>query len=136
MMPRQPVRSRALLVALLTIALFHMNPPSILAADSSKDGPPQLRHATFELRDEVKIKVPEGAKRLRVWMAVPQDDPAQQVSQMRIEAPYPTRVEHDSEGSKVLYLEASDPKEKEVSIVETFVLTRSEVRHSVDPSQA
>ncbi|HSB73649.1 MAG TPA: transglutaminase-like domain-containing protein, partial [Candidatus Methylomirabilis sp.] len=45
-------------------------------------------------------------------------------------------MERDSEGSKVLYLEASDPKEKEVSIVETFVLTRSEVRHSVDPSQA
>jgi transglutaminase-like putative cysteine protease len=88
--------------------------------------------------------VPEGAQRVRVWFVLPQEDPipgdgtaaAQQVSALQIEAPYPSRVERDSEGSKVLYLEAINPKEKELKIVESFVLTRAEVRMSVDPGKA
>src|SRR5438128_408895 len=83
-------------------------------AQSAGPGTGPLRQATFELRNEVKIKVPDGAGRLRVWMALPQDnDPAQQVRDLKIDAPYPHRIERDSEGSRVLYLEAQNPKEKE-----------------------
>ena len=90
-----------------------------------------MRQATFELRNEIKIKVPEGAQRLRVWVALPQDnDPAQQVRDLKIEAPYAYRTDRDSEGSRVLYLEATDPKDKELTIVETFGLTRREIRYA------
>src|SRR5262245_29454153 len=96
-----------------------------------------LRQATFELRNEIKIKVPEGAQRLRIWVALPQDnDPAQQVRDLKIEAPYAYRIERDSEGSRVLYLEGVNVKEKEVTIVESFGLTRREVRDQVDASKA
>jgi len=96
-----------------------------------------LRQATFELRNEIKVKVPEGAQRLRVWVALPQDnDPAQQVRDLKIEAPYAYRIERDSEGSRVLYLEAANPKDKEITIVETFGLTRREIRDQVDASKA
>jgi transglutaminase-like putative cysteine protease len=95
-----------------------------------------LRKATFELRNEFAIQVPAGAKRVRVWTALPQDDPAQQISNLKIEAPYPYRVELDSEGSKVLFLETDSPTEKELKVVVSFVLTRSEVRSGVDPSRA
>src|SRR5262245_62245094 len=66
----------------------------------------------------------------------PQDDPAQEIKNLKIEAPYPYRVELDSEGSKVLFLEGDAPKEKELKIVTSFVLTRSEVRSGVDAKKA
>lgn len=105
-------------------------------AKTAKDGG-ALRRANFELRNELTVNIPEGAKKVRVWFALPQDDDAaQKVSGLRIEAPYPHRVERDSEGSKVLYLEARNPKQKDFKVVTTFHVERSEVRTSVDPAKA
>jgi Transglutaminase-like superfamily len=136
-------------VAALVGSLLLVGAASLgLAGESSSTkanrGDSALRRATFEVRHELKVMVPEGAQRVRVWLVLPQEDPipgdgtasAQQVSDLQIEAPSPYRVERDSEGSKVLYLEAASPQEKELKIVETFVLTRHEVRMSVDPSKA
>jgi transglutaminase-like putative cysteine protease len=92
--------------------------------------------ATFEVRNELKVMVPDGAKRVRVWFALPQDDPTQSISDFRVEAPYPYRVERDSEGNKVLYLEAANPKEKEFTVLETFNVTRSELRGEIDAGKA
>jgi transglutaminase-like putative cysteine protease len=120
----------------------------LLAGESSSTTTPQgdaaARQGTFEVRHELKVTVPEGAQRVRVWFVLPQEDPipgdgtvpAQRVADLHIDSPYPYRVERDSEGSKLLYLEATNPQEKELKIVETFVVTRQEVRTSVDPRQA
>jgi transglutaminase-like putative cysteine protease len=113
------------------------------ASAQAKPGEAGLRQATFEVRHELKVVVPEGAQRVRVWFVLPQEDPvpgdgaaaAQRVSDLQIDAPYAYRVERDSEGSKLLYLEATQPKEKELKIVETFVVTRQEVRGHVDPTK-
>ena len=119
---------------LLSVVLALM---ALLALDCTVAVAQPLRQATFELRNEIKIKVPDGAQRLRVWVALPQDnDPAQQVRDLKIEAPYAYRIERDSEGSRVLYLEAAGPKDKEITIVETFGLTRREIRDQVDASKA
>lgn len=107
-----------------------------VAPTYADQGDRPLRRATFEVRNELKVMVPEGARRVRVWLALPQDDPAQQVSDLRVEAPYPYRVERDSEGNKVLYLEAENPQEKEITVLESFILSRSEVRSEVDPTKA
>jgi transglutaminase-like putative cysteine protease len=114
------------------------------ASPEAAQGEAGLRRATFEVRHELKVVVPEGAQRVRVWFVLPQEDPipgdgtgiAQQVSDLQIDAPYAYRVERDSEGSKLLYLETTNPKEKEFKIIETFALTRDEVRTSVDPTKA
>lgn len=136
-------------VALLTGALCLVG--AVVSSDAGQaasmqanpgEGP--LRRATFEVRHELTVVVPEGAQKVRVWFVLPQEDPvpgdgtgtAQQVSDLQIEAPYAYRVERDSEGSKLLYLEATQPKDKELKIVETFVLARQEVRTSVDPAKA
>ena len=95
-----------------------------------------LRKATFELKNEITVQVPDGAKRVRVWTALPQDDPAQEIKNLKIDAPYPYRVELDSEGSKVLFVEGDALKAKELKIVTSFVLTRWEVRSGVDAKQA
>ena len=107
----------------------------LLALTHSLQAQP-LRKATFELRNEIAVQVPPGAKRVRVWAALPQDDPAQQIKNLKIEASYPYRVELDSEGSNVLFLEADAPNEKELKIVTSFILTRSEVRSGVDAKKA
>jgi transglutaminase-like putative cysteine protease len=126
-------RWTAQLVCLLAVTLVTVS----VGADTVKRGTGPLRHATFELRNEVKVRVPDGAHHVRMWMALPQDnDPAQQVRDLKIDAPYPYRIERDSEGSRVLYLEAQSPKEKEFTVVETFVVTRQEIRDQVDPSKA
>src|SRR5262245_23330105 len=92
--------------------------------------------ATFEVRQEVTVTAPEGCGRLRVWCAVPQDDPAQQVRDLKVEAPFPWRMETDSEGNKVLYLEAEKPKPGPIPVVTTFTVTRTEVRTALDPARA
>ncbi len=123
------------------VSLCHVARAGLSAKDQ---GDPPLRRATFEVRHELKVMIPEGAQRVRIWFAFPQDDlvpgdgagPAQQVSDLQVEAPYPYRIERDSEESKVLYLEAINPREQELKLVETFVLTRTEVRSSVDPTKA
>lgn len=111
--------------------------PTSTEAQAPKPGTGPVRQATFELRNEVKVMVPDGAQRLRMWMALPQDnDPAQQVRDLKIDAPVAHRIERDSEGSRVLYLEVAAPKMKEFTVVETFVVTRSEIRDQVDPAKA
>ena len=130
--------------AFLFVGLVSLSSAGEASATKASQGDAAARQATFEVRHELKIMVPEGAQRVRVWFVLPQEDPipgdgttpAQRVTDLQIDAPYPHRVERDSEGSKVLYVEATNPKEKEVKIVETFVVTRNEVRMNVDPRQA
>lgn len=130
-------RFRFLLV-LKIMTVLGLGMPSLFSiASAAKGGPPRVKQAAFELQNELTVHVPEGAKRVRVWFALPQEnDPAQQVSNFRVEAPYPYRIERDSEGSRVLYLEALSPKQKEFKVLTTFVVKRSEVQVSVDPAMA
>jgi transglutaminase-like putative cysteine protease len=144
---RRMISSRCvagLVGAWLIIAMASVIDAGESSATQAGPGDPALRQATFEVRHELKVNVPEGAQRVRVWFVLPQEDPmpgdgaasAQRVSDLQIEAPYAYRIERDSEGSKLLYLEATNPTDKELKIVETFVLTRNEVRTAVDPRQA
>ncbi|HEX2276941.1 MAG TPA: transglutaminase domain-containing protein [Candidatus Tectomicrobia bacterium] len=130
--------------AVLLVEVVCLSVAGASRATTAGQGDATARQATFEVRHELTVRVPEGAQRLRVWFVLPQEDPmpgdgttaAQRVRDLQIDAPYPHRVERDSEGSQVLYLEATNPPEKEVKIVETFIVTRHEVRMRVDPSQA
>ncbi|MFN0057720.1 MAG: transglutaminase-like domain-containing protein [Planctomycetota bacterium] len=95
------------------------------------------RTATFEVREQFKINVPENAGKIQIWCALPQEnDPAQQVADLKIEAPFPHRTEKDSEGNTVLYLEADKPAAGEITITETFVIIRKEVKSGVDAGKS
>lgn len=95
-----------------------------------------VRSATFEARNEYKIKVPEGVKRLRAWLALPQEDSNQQVASLKIESPVPYRIEKDSEGNRLAYIEADSPAAGDISVVETFLLHRSEATSTTDAARA
>ncbi len=96
----------------------------------------QGKQATFDARHELKVIVPEGAQIVRVWFTMPQDDPAQQVKDFKVECPFPHRITQDSEGNKTVFVEAMKPAVKEFTIVETFTITRSEVKSGVDAARA
>src|SRR5256714_7436178 len=94
----------------------------------------QPKRATFEISNNFTVKVPEGAKRVRVWFAVPQSDAESEIRALNVEAPYPVRYGTDSYGNKVGYLEVQAPQEKQINFRETFALTRTEIRQAVDPA--
>lgn len=95
---------------------------------------PQVRSATFEARHEFKFTPPEGAKKLRAWLAMPQpQDANQDVRDFKVESSVPHRIERDSEGNAVLYVEMESPKA--FTVVERFTLTRREQRNELDPAK-
>jgi hypothetical protein len=91
----------------------------------------------FDARHELKVIVPEGAKKVRIWFTLPQDVSQQKVANLKVESPFPYRIERDkTEGSRFLYVEAIEPKVKEFTPVTTFRLTRKEVLNDLNPAKA
>ena len=95
------------------------------------------RTASFDARHVVHVTVPEGARDVKVWMAIPQTaDRYQRVKDLKVETPVAHRVTKDSEGNDVLYLESAGTAPKEFDVVTTFRVERDEVRYDVDPAGA
>lgn len=96
-----------------------------------------LNHASFEAKQEFTIQIPDGAKKVRAWLTMPQQDPNQTVKDFKIESPVPTRIEKDSEGNTFVYVEVLDPPKdlRELKVVETFSLTRREEKSGVDATK-
>lgn len=89
---------------------------------------------TFEAKHELKVTVPEGAKKVRVWFTMPQEDPSQKVENLKIESAAKYTIEKDSEGNQAIYV-ASDGSSKEIAITATFTVTRSETLTDPDPTK-
>ena len=92
------------------------------------------KKASFKVKNVFTIKVPQGAKQVRAWFAVPQDDSRTEVRNLSFKADYPVRVETDSWGNKVGYIEAQAPSQASIVVEETFEVTRSEILNRVDAS--
>jgi transglutaminase-like putative cysteine protease len=128
---RSVVASHATAAITFTALLF-----GSLASGWAGDKAPKPRSATFDVRHELAVQVPDGARSVRIWFTMPQDDPLQKVSGFKVESPYPHRITTDSEGNKTIYVEVSQPRQKEFSIVETFRLTRREQISGATPARA
>jgi transglutaminase-like putative cysteine protease len=90
------------------------------------------RKADFTVKNQIDLKVPEGAKELRVWMALPQQDSLQQISNLQVDSPYPNwQITHDSEGNRMLYLEVKAPKPGSFPLSTSFDVARTEDRHDI-----
>ncbi len=117
-------RTALSIAALLGTAAF--------AVDSANAEP---KSATFQVRHELAVTVPDGAKEVKVWFAYPTDDPAQTVKSMKIHSPYPHEITTDPNGNKMLFVKVTDPETKEFTIVEEFTLERKEILSGVDASK-
>jgi len=91
------------------------------------------RHSSFDVRHELKVQIPTGARRLRIWFVLPQETPVQSVADLKIETPYPYRITYDSEGNRMLYIETVDPALNSVVVLTTFSLMRYEESSDISP---
>lgn len=98
-----------------------------------------LPSATYRVTHSLVVKdIPEGARRVRVWFWLPDDDEAQKVLDLQIrEAPPGTAVTRDpANGHRYLYAEVGDPNGSAVSIKTEFLIRRSRIYVPVDPRRA
>ncbi len=130
-MPRIP---RFLVAAGLVLAVAGCSSSKKNGADTAA-APAPAKEASFDVRHEIKIMVPDGAKKVRAWIAYPTDDPQQVVTAMKIDSPYPTRVETDADGNKILYVEAMNPGVKEFVVAQNFRLDRREQKVVADATK-
>jgi len=104
----------------------------LAAAALAADAPTQ---AGFHVKNTFTVKVPEGAQRVRVWFAMPQEDAWSTIKNLTLTSDAgKIAVEDDSAGNRVGYLELRSPGAETVSIREEFDLVRTEMRTGTDPS--
>ena len=95
----------------------------------------QGKEASFEARQEFKLTAPEGSRKLRAWLTMPQDDPNQTIRDFKIECAVAHTIERDSEGNTFVYVDVDSPP-KEIVVVETFRVTRREQGAKLDAAKA
>ena len=124
----------AAFVALVGILL----PDARLSGASSEPGsllpdrPPRV--ATFKLKSEFSLDIPAGSRQVRIWLPLPQADDASphlmvrdsKVANLRIVSEHAHRIETDSEGNKILYVELTNPSVEKFELSYTFDLIRTE----------
>jgi transglutaminase-like putative cysteine protease len=108
---------------------------SALAFGGHLSKPVQPREASFQIKNEFTVKVPKGAKSVRMWFAVPQEDAVSAVRDFNVHADFPVHYYRDDWGNRVGYAELSAPSEGVVTMHEEFGLTRTEIRNTIDPAK-
>ncbi|NUN47912.1 MAG: transglutaminase domain-containing protein [Candidatus Brocadiae bacterium] len=93
------------------------------------------KSATFEARHEFRLMAPAGTKKARIWFTMPQEDPAQEVSGLRVECAQKHEIVTDRSGNRLIHVVAENPG-KEVVIVATFTVTRREQIAGPDAAKA
>lgn len=100
-----------------------------LVADSNskvqKFSPPSR---TFRFTYSFTVKdIPPGAKRVRVWVPVPQTDQHQTVHIVAIKAAVKTRITQETEyGNRMMYAEIENPKSAKAEFTLEYKITRRE----------
>lgn len=111
---------------------------------TSRDGSMQSiakpgRGARFDVKHEFKLTVPEGARSVRIWFAMPQDDEWTTISGQTnsFSNGLSGRSVVDDHGNQMLYAESNGAAAgTELSISETFQIDRREIIGNVDASLA
>ncbi|MGA7220517.1 MAG: transglutaminase-like domain-containing protein, partial [Candidatus Sulfotelmatobacter sp.] len=120
---------RNFFIVALSLGLY----TSASAVDTSKVSPPN--HASFHIKNSLTVKVPKGAKTVRIWFAVPQEDGYSVIRNFNVATDYAVQFDRDSWGNRVGYVDIQNPTVEHVVLNEEFDITRTEVRNSIDASQ-
>jgi transglutaminase-like putative cysteine protease len=113
-----PQRLRRACCLLLGLSLFTMAALSAPVA-------PRERPFAFEYVATVK-DIPAGAKIVDVWIPVPHDDPYQKIKGLKIDSPFPYKIETAQFGNRVLHVRLKNPKETSLSVKMNFDVVRME----------
>jgi transglutaminase-like putative cysteine protease len=97
--------------------------------------PPPPKQASFQVKNDFTVQVPKGAKSVRLWFAVPQEDAASVVRELTVTADFPVHYFRDDWGNRVGYAEIDAPSDAPIHLTEQFGLTRTEIRNNIDPAK-
>jgi transglutaminase-like putative cysteine protease len=105
---------------------FHTSQLAAQASSNAQKFSPPSR--TFRFTYDVTVKdIPAGAKRLRVWIPVPQTDRHQTVRVLAIKAPVKTRLTQEPEyGNRMMYAEIESPATGKAEFTLEYKITRRE----------
>ena len=126
------LRSTSVLALLLAGAAIGVS-VRMFGGDVSKRAP--LKQASFQIKNEFKVQPPKGAKTVRMWFAVPQEDAASVIREFQVTADFPIQYFRDDWGNRVGYAEVNAPADGPITIREQFGLTRTEIRNTIDPAK-
>jgi hypothetical protein len=65
----------------------------MLGSDASK--PVQPKQASFQVKNEFIVKIPKGAKTVRMWLSVPQEDAVSLIREFSVTADFPVHYYRD-----------------------------------------
>ena len=102
-------------VLALVFALF----PPVFAAQAPQTPPKQ---ASFHLSNTFVVKVPKGAKSVRIWFAVPQEDAYSMVRNFSVTSDYAVQYQRDSWENRVGYVDIENPTREQLTLKEEFDL--------------
>jgi transglutaminase-like putative cysteine protease len=123
------VKLRVLSSLLLLFLLAPQFPGRQLAAQANSNAQkfsPPTRAFRFTYAFTVK-DIPSGAKRVRVWVPVPQTDQHQTVRVMAVKAPVKTRMTQETEyGDRMVYAEMQNPAARKADFTIEYKVTRRE----------
>jgi transglutaminase-like putative cysteine protease len=100
----------------------------LAAQTTSKTQKFSLPSRTFRFTYNFTVKdIPSGAKRVRVWVPVPQTDQHQTVRVLSVKAPGKTQMTHEPEyGNRMLYAEIANPASGTAEFTLEYEVTRRE----------
>lgn len=110
--------------------LFSLLSAGLLLAGGSGAGTTAPAARSFELTYRAVVAgIPDGSRRVDVWIPYPQSDEYQQVEVIAIEAPVPHRIATEPEfGNQVVHLAVERPKEPITVEMRARVVRREVVR--------
>jgi transglutaminase-like putative cysteine protease len=113
----------------LSSLLLCFFPACLLAAQTTSNAQkfsPPTRTFRFTYNFTVK-DIPSGAKRVRVWVPVPQTDQHQTVRVLAVKAPGKTRMTQETEyGNRMMYAEIQNPAAGKAEFTLEYKITRRE----------
>jgi len=119
----------------LVLLFFSLSALCVEAIAADVPEVPSPKQASFHISNVFTIKVPKGAKTMRVWFAVPQEDSYSNVHNFNLASDYAARYSRDSWGNRVGYVEIQNPTREQIVLKEEFDLTRTEVRNIINPAE-
>lgn len=125
---------KSALVTLASAALL-----AFPGSSQTASAPAAMTSRTYDVKETVTLKaIPGDAKRVRLWVPIPDDGPAQKVLDYSVvEAPGVWSVSPQPDhGNRFLYVEA-EPKGKDtITLTTSFTIRRDPVHVEVDPASA
>lgn len=114
--------------ALLGAYIYDATSKQLLTAVKCPPTITGINSIPFEMTYKAMVKkIPNGAKKLDLWMPYPQNVKGQTITNVSVKSPYPVKVNHESEyGNAIMYITVDNPK-KDFEVIMKISAVREEI---------